>query len=66
LILTLNRVFVPPGLKKIVFLSAVAIHPQTGAEVPAGSGAIFDIFFRSAIEIDFNEIAKYFAKLTQS
>jgi hypothetical protein len=58
LILTLDRVFVPPGLKKIVFLSALAIHPQTGAEVPAESGAIFDIFFRSAIEIDFNEIAK--------
>jgi len=66
LILTLYRVFVPPGLKKIVFLSALAIHPQTGAEVPAESGAIFDIFFRSAIEIEFNEIAKYFAKLTQS
>jgi hypothetical protein len=57
---------VPPGLKKIVFLSALAIHRQTGAEVPAESGAIFDLFFRSAIEIDFNEIAKYFAKLTQS
>jgi hypothetical protein len=66
LILTLNRVFVPPGLKKIVFLSALAIHRQTGAEVPAESGAIFDLFFRAAIEIDFNEIAKYFAKLTQS
>jgi len=64
--LTLNPVFVPPGLKKIVFLSALAIHPQTGAEVPAESGAIFDIFFRSAIEIDFNDIAKYFAKLTES
>jgi hypothetical protein len=58
LILTLNRVFVPPGLKKIVFLSALAIHPQTGADIPAESGAIFDLFFRSAIEIDFNEIAK--------
>jgi len=66
LILSLNRVFVPPGLKKIVFLSALAIHPQTGAKIPAESGAIFDLFFRSAIEIDFNEIAKYFAKLTQS
>jgi hypothetical protein len=57
---------VPPGLKKIVFLSALAIHPQTGAEVPAESGAIFDLFFRSALEIDFKEIAQYFAKLTQS
>jgi len=66
LILTLNRVFVPPGLKKIVFLSAFAIDPQTGAEVLAESGAIFDLFFRSAIEIEFNEIAKYFVKLTQS
>jgi hypothetical protein len=56
---------VPPGLKKIVFLIALAIHSQTGAEVPAESGAFFDIFFRSAIEIEFNEIAKYFAKLTQ-
>jgi len=65
LILTLNRVFVPPRLKKIVFLWTLAIHSQTGAEVPAESGAIFDLFFR-AIEIDFNEIAKYFAKLTQS
>ena len=55
----------PPGLKKIVFLSALAIHPQTGAEVPAESGAIFDLFFSSAIEIEFNEIAQYFAKLTQ-
>jgi hypothetical protein len=45
LILTLNRVFVPPALKKIVFLSALAIHPQTGLEVPAESGATFDIFF---------------------
>jgi hypothetical protein len=57
---------VPPGLKKIIFLSALAIHPQTGPEVPAESGAIFDLFFSSAIEIEFNEIAKYFAKLTQS
>jgi hypothetical protein len=64
--LTLYRLFVPPGLKKIVFLSALAIHPQTGAEVPAESGAIFVLFFRSAIEIEFNEIAKYFAKLTPS
>jgi hypothetical protein len=66
LILTLNRVFVPPGLKKIVFLSALAIHPQTGAEVPAESGAIFDLFLSSAIEIEIDEIAKYFAKLTHS
>jgi hypothetical protein len=66
LILTLNRVFVPPGLKKIVFLSALAMRPQTGPQVQAESGAIFDLFFRSAIEIEFNEIAKYFAKLTQS
>jgi len=57
---------VPPGLKKIVFLSALAIHPQTGPEVPAESGAIFDLFFRSAIEIEFSEIAQYFAKLTLS
>jgi len=57
---------VSPGLKKIVFLSALAIHPQTGAEVPAESGAIFNFFFRSAIEIEFNEIAKYFANLTHS
>jgi len=66
LILTLNRVFVPPGLKKIVFLLALAIHAQTGAEVPAESGAIFDLLFRWAIEIEFHEIAKYFAKLTLS
>jgi hypothetical protein len=64
--LTLNRVFLPPGLKKIVFLSALAIHPQTGAEVPAESGALFDLFFSSAIEIEFNEIAKYFANLTHT
>jgi hypothetical protein len=64
--LTLNRVFLPPGLKKIVFLSALAIHPQTGAEVPAESGAVFDLFFSSAIEIEFNEIAKYFANLTHT
>jgi hypothetical protein len=57
---------VPPGLKKIVFLSALAIHPQTEAEVPAESGAIFDLFFRSASEIEIDEIAKYFAKLTHS
>ncbi|WP_445176901.1 hypothetical protein [Microcoleus sp.] len=63
--MTLNRVFVPPGLKKIVFISARAIHPQTGAEVPAESGAIFDLFFSSAIEIELNEIAKYFAKLSR-
>ena len=42
------------------------MHPQTGAQVQPESGAIFDLFFSSAIEIEFNEIAKYFAKLTQS
>ena len=42
------------------------MHPLTGAEIQAESGAVFDIFFSSAIEIEFNEIAKYFAKLTQS
>jgi hypothetical protein len=42
------------------------MHPQTGAEVPGESGAIFDLFFSSAIEIEFNKIAKYFANLTHT
>jgi hypothetical protein len=42
------------------------MHPQTGTQVQAESGAVFDIFFSSAIEIEFNEIAKYFGKLTHS